>query len=385
MTGKNAELEALQNVAEAGADQPPRGELSLFIPATPEEERLAKECGAMARALTRNRQLYEDEDSSAEIRALAAHCLGRLHEKLAASPSLAASFPEIAAGHLADAYGWHKAAYSLGHVESGFKLALFRLEGRGPAIRNFARAFKLFQKLAFRGHAPSMRELGKCYAKGLGTEKSAAEAYVWDLLSRSVGKAVAELESILGRKAVHAAQSEAEARQAILDDPALDDKKKHKLLREREFILDTPQKPAAPPAPRKEAPDPFADWEVADIKKLRIDLNPKEKNIVVRYGRRSARFAFGEVFNACDLALMTDFCRHELDPREPRIAYDRNDFSLSRAFKRKRNNQGVVSDLNHKIRRLFRLDRGVKPFYWFGERGSRDKVLRTSLRIRVHW
>jgi hypothetical protein len=281
-----------------------------------------------------------------------------------------------------------------GKPDSQFELATHYRDGRGTT-KNLKKAFAWFRKAALNGNPRAMLALSQCYLHHRGTRSNLREAYIWALLFQTWHGGpdaltfADPLELVLPEEDMLEAQDEASIRHQILCERPLDEAdlnvSPNDPPREPKPPAENPAEDPAPASTRKKAPNPFADWEVADIRKLKIDLNPKEKAVLVRYSKRRARLAFGQIFNACDLALMTDFCRHAQDPREPCVAYDSRDFSLSRAFKRKRNNQGVVSDLNHKLRRLLSLDKAVKPFYWFGEKGSRDKILKCSFQIRVHW
>ncbi|MGC9362805.1 MAG: hypothetical protein ACP5F3_07750, partial [Candidatus Syntrophosphaera sp.] len=215
-----------------------------------------------------------------------------------------------------------------GKPDSQFELATNYRDGRGTT-KNLKKAFAWFRKAAFNREPRAMLALSQCYLHHRGTRANLREAYIWALLFQTWQSGpdaltfADSLELLLPEEEVLEAQDEASIRHQILcerplletdlnlasDDPP----------READPAPSQAEKPASvpgPPAPQKEAPNPFADWEVADIKKLRIDLNPAEKSIVLRYGRRSARFAYGELFNPCDLALLTDYCKHLVDPRE---------------------------------------------------------------------
>lgn len=144
-----------------------------------------------------------------------------------------------------------------------------------------------------------------------------------------------------------------------------------------------PSAVATPAAP--EPPQPFAGWEVSDLAKLQLHINPRERSIVVRYGRRSARFGLRDLFSPCALRLLIDFDKHAADPHEPPVAYWGD--SVSRALGQTRSNQRVVSDFNSRLRALFGLEKQVKAFAWLpGTLGRRrEKSLRINFQLQVHY
>lgn len=317
--------------------------------------------------------------------------LGLIYQQGIAAPSRLSKDPCVAEIQIQrEAAKCYQEAAEGGHWTARLKLGMMYLNGIGVG-RNYRRAFKLIFSSACQNYPPAMAQLARLYLDERKAGYDPVEAYIWALLEANGEgcKIAEEIEPKLSPARIHSAQEEAARRQEILAAGGI-------LTPGDIFVFtDKAEQNTAPPTGAAPENTPgakarrsglcLADWEVTDIRKLRIDLNPGEKSIVVRYGKRRSRFRENELFNPCEIALLTDYYKHRMDPREPRIGYGRNDHSLSRAYNRRRNNQAVVSDLNYKLRKYFGLDRGVRPFYWFGEKGSQDKVLKCGFQIEVHY
>lgn len=304
-----------------------------------------------------------------------------------------------------EAFLWYKKAAEQNHELAMYKLGLLLGAGKGTT-KNAKKAFSYILKAACRGVIAAMSEVSKLYNSGTGVKKNYYEAYIWALLAKANDHNLLdsvfeqELEQKLNQQELEAAQDEADLRFSNLEDDFLREEKLYKYLMDKlnkkdasatteaEEQQTSETAKAEQSTPTKAEPEKkpsLLAWNVSDIGKVIIHLNEKDKTIVVRYGRNSARFGFTELFSPSGLRLLVDFDKHARDPHEPAIAYLGN--SINQAWNLTRNNQKVVSDFNKQFRDYFGLAKTVKAFTWLpGTKVRRqDKSLKIHFQLKVNY
>lgn len=244
--------------------------------------------------------------------------------------------------------------------------------------KNYQKALKLFTHAACRGSVPAQQMLVCYFKEGLGTPPNLHEAYIWAVIAYAcdhqpeLDKEVQALEKQLSMREVVSAQEEANRRFQLLSQSG-------------EIILPRSQTVSVKPRATQPGQPNLQAWNVSDLGKVIIHLNEKEKTIVVRNGRNSARFGLTQLFSPSCLRLLIDFDKHARDPHEPAIAYLGN--SVNQALNLNRSNQNVVSDFNAKFRQIFGLAKTAKAFTWLPGTKLRkqDKSLKIHFQLKVNY
>ncbi len=129
------------------------------------------------------------------------------------------------------------------------------------------------------------------------------------------------------------------------------------------------------------------EWKIPDLSKLSINVNPKEKNVLIKYGKQSSRLSFSEfnqLFSPYALSLIVEHYK-SCCQNEPPIVYDGRNIAYNVKASCMRRNHLIVSDFNFRIRKLFSLPKNEKAFAWSADRDHKNKSLKARVEIKVHF
>ena len=275
-------------------------------------------------------------------------------------------------------------AAQLGNYQACFQYGMCCLEGRG-ALRVFADAFHWLQLSACKGYKPAQIELARLHLNPHRGFRDPLEAYIWATVSASdeAAEILAKLDAKLSREQIFAAQAEAVRRSEIL--------KEKKFLDPAELVHLEQSSPKPEKDPPKvsvaERTGKLREWKLTDLSKLSINVNPREKKVLIRYGKQSSRLSFSEfnqVFSPYALSLIVEQYKSCFE-NEPPIEYDGRTLAYSVKNGSTRPNHKVVSDFNSLIRDMFALPKTEKAFEWSSERVHRHKSLKSRIQIKVHY